>query len=700
MGQPRKIALIGNPNAGKSSVFNLLTGMRQRTGNFPGVTVEAKIGNLTLKSEEVDLIDLPGTYSLYPNSLDEFVVLEALLPETNKPDLLLYIADYQHIDRQLLLLTQVVDLGYPCVLALTMTDVYGTPTPIEIQLLSEELGVGVCVINGRTGDGLEALKNMLQTQLCQSKIAGQPFQDLTSDEHKLVKEINLACQTTNNGLAYRTLLLAHHHQQLTIASKAESKQIAQKTASSGFQSIKAQISETLRRYDRLDRLMHRLGRRKAKPETQTLAIDRWLTHPVWGILIFFGVMLLVFQSIYTVADLPVTWIQSGISFLGQSITAAMGKSGLQAFVVNGLLEGVSNIFSLVPPIAILFLVLGLLEEVGYMARVAFLLDGLMNKLGLNGRSVVNLIAGGACAIPAIMGTRTIGNRKERLLTILVTPLIPCSARIPVFLLLVGFLIPDRPELQGLIMTSFYLLGIATALLVAVIFNKILKIEDRSFLLLELPNYHRPHWKNLLLSVYDRVRSFIVGAGKIIFIITIILWLTMNYGPSGAMDAAKTRATSEAAAQNWTPEDKSGYISDAQARASYAGIVGQWIEPAIKPLGYDWKIGLGLVASFAAREVFVSTMNSIYHANVEDEEKDMKVIRDYMRRDRNSITGKPTYTPATAVSLLLFFLFALQCMSTLAIVRKETGSWKWPIIQFLLFGAIAYLSAFVAYQLMS
>jgi len=700
------LALLGNPNCGKSSVFNHLTGLRQKVGNFPGVTVDKKVGKTLLPNQqEATIIDFPGTYSFYPTSIDERIVVQSLSnpQDENYPDAVLYVADVTKLEKHLLLLTQLRDLGLPIILALNMADVaHKQGLEVDTDRLSNALKVPVVKISGRTGQGMEELKLQIQ-QLASGESAykvPEPFFRMTEVELNTVKA---AREIVPGANTYQGLLVAHHYQWLPFLSDAQRQLIEDVGQQNGFQSLRAQVDETMQRFDKFTPMARAAVREKPHgKESLTNRLDRVLTHRYLGPLIFFALMLLVFQAIFAWATYPMDLIEGFFSFTGEWVKDNMPDNWFSSLLTDGVIAGLGGILVFIPQIAILFFLITLLEEVGYMARAAYMFDSIMRKFGLNGRSIVALVSGGACAIPAIMSTRTIGNWKERLITILVTPFISCSARIPVYTVLIGFVVPPRTvagifNLQGIAFMGLYLLGIFGALFAAWVFKLILNTSERSFLMLELPEYRSPVLRNVGLTVWEKVRSFVVEAGQIILAISIVLWFLASYGPSADMQQAREQALAAAEAQNMDETATKNLIASREIEASYAGHLGKAIEPVIEPLGYDWKIGIALVTSFAAREVFVGTMATIYSIGSDDDEYS---VRDRMAKERNPITGEKVYTIATSLSLLLFYVFAMQCMSTLAVVKRETKSWKWPLIQFTFMTALAYLAALLAYQMLS
>lgn len=696
------IALAGNPNSGKSSVFNQLTGLRQKVANFPGVTVEKKVGTLQLPDgEKVTVVDLPGAYSLYPTSGDEQVVLNVLTNPSDEsyPEAIVYIADVTHLEKHLLLLTQIKDLGLPCLLALNMSDIAEKEgIRADVKQLTDFLKIPVVPVSGRMGTNIDMLKQAISMLLKEQK-ASQPFYTPNAEEQSVIERIQSGLEVEN---PYRALLLAHHFNKLPFLKKEEKQAISNICEEENFQDIRLQIAETMRRYDLFTPALQRSIFKENEKTTFTDRLDNILTHRFLAPLIFFAIMFLVFQAIFAWAEYPMEWIETGFASLGEFFKNTLPAGWFTNLLTEGILAGLGGILVFVPQIAILFLLITILEEVGYMARAVFIFDKLMQQFGLNGRSVVALISGGACAIPAIMSTRTIGNWKERLITILVTPFISCSARIPVYTVLIGFVVPSETvlgifNLQGLAFMGLYLLGIAAALVSAYIFKIILKSGEPSWLMMQLPPYRLPSWRNVWHTIYEKVSAFVIEAGKVIMVISIILWALATFGPPGAMEKAENEAIATAQKEALDETTTADLIAAERIEASYAGHLGKIIEPAIEPLGFDWKIGIALITSFAAREVFVATMATIYSIGSSDDEA---TIHDRLAEARNPKTGAKVYTAATSLSLLIFYVFAMQCMSTLAVVKRETGGWKWPMIQFTFMSGLAYLGSLLVYQLMS
>lgn len=649
----KKIALIGNPNAGKSSLFNQLTGLNQHVGNYPGVTVDKHYGDYTgPDNQKVEVIDLPGTYSLFARSGDEEVAVEVLsrTDHPDYPDLVVVVVDTSNLERSLLLFTQITDLKMPLVLALNMSDLLAKEGfELNQDKLSEMLGgVKWVAINARKGEGVDQLKEKIAEE------GAVAITDFVSDS--LVKSFN-----TDVPLDQA-----------------------------------AQVADTNERYKKIKQVLQFCLKRKQAPKSQrvlTQKIDRWVTHPVGGYLIFLGVLFLIFQAIYKFATVPMDLIDSIFGQASGWVQDVLPPGVLTDLLAQGIIPGVGGVVIFIPQIVLLFAFLALLEEVGYMSRVVFIMDRLMRPLGLHGKSVVPLISGVACAIPAIMAARGIDQWKDRLVTIMVVPLMSCSARLPVYVLLIALVIPNETvlgfmDLQGLVLMGMYLLGTVAALLVSVIFKMLIKSKRPSFLIMELPTYKSPRWQNIGLTLYEKTKIFVLDAGRVILAISIVLWVLASYGPPGRMD----RATQVATAQGLTENE----VASIQLENSWIGLFGKQIEPVIKPLGYDWQIGIALITSFAAREVFVGSMATIYSVGEDFEEGDTLLNR--MKAQTHADTGEPVYSLAAGLSLMIFYAFAMQCMSTLAITRRETKSWKWPLVQMTYMTALAYFGAWIAYQL--
>lgn len=683
-------------------MFNTLTGLNQRVGNFPGVTVDKKAGTLSLEGQQVELIDFPGCYSLYPNSRDERVVVSTLTDasDDNYPDAAIYVVDVNHLERHLLLATQVIDLQIPIVLALNMSDqAEKGGLTVDVQALSQYLGVPVVSISARYKQGIDHLLQEVKVLLSDhySHVA-KPIYKFEGETLGLYQEIALA---VGSNTAYAAKVVAHHYEwlpHLTVEQRADVQALLSRDS---FDNLRGQVQETMQRYDTYTPAVRRVLSAAAEESTFTDALDRLLTHRRLGPLIFMAILFFVFQAVYSWATGPMDTIDSAFVWLGARAAEWLPEAWYTDLLVEGVLAGLGGVVIFIPQIAILFLLISILEEVGYMARAVFMFDGIMQKVGLNGRSIIALVSSGACAIPAIMSTRTISNRRERIITILVAPLISCSARIPVYVVLVAFVVPEGRiwlfDQQGLIFMGLYTLGIVAALAVAYICKLLMKSEETSHLLIELPRYRVPSLLNIWSTIRERVMAFVVEAGKVIMVISVILWFMASYGPSEHMEETTTAAEQYIQTTGLQGIEADDYLASQQLESSYAGLLGKSIEPLIRPLGFDWKMGIALITSFAAREVFVGTMATIYSVGSSDDEAS---LRTRMRAEIRPSTGRPMYDMPTALSLLIFYVFAMQCMSTLAVTYKETRSWKWPIIQFTYMTGLAYLGSLLVYQLLS
>ncbi|WP_020538731.1 ferrous iron transport protein B [Lewinella cohaerens] len=701
--RPFRLALIGNPNSGKSSVFNRLTGLQQKVGNFPGVTVDKKLGSYELSNgEKISLIDFPGAYSFYPSAQDERIVVQTLANplDENYPDAILYVADFTRLEKHLLLFTQIKDLGLPAILGLNMADMAEERgREVDTALLSKKIDAPVVVLSSHSGEGFQELEGYIN-QLTQVETSHKTtsFYRPNTIEKRVALDLE---QAFPNNTVYQNILLAHHYQWLPFLSDDKRQLIERVTEEHDFKTLRHQVQETMARFDQFEPVAKATIKETATDSPGfTEKVDRILTHKVFGPLIFLLLMLFVFQAIYAWAGYPMDGIEWIFGQLNDVVKAVLPAGWLTDLLTDGILAGLGGVVIFIPQIAILFFLINLLEEVGYMARAAYMFDSLMHFFGLNGRSLVALISSGACAIPAIMSTRTIANWKERLITILVAPFISCSARLPVYVVLIGFVVPAGDgdgffNPQGLAFMGLYLLGIIAALGTALFFKYILKTEERSTLMLELPEYRRPLLRNVTLNVWDKVRSFVIEAGKVILVISIVLWALASYGPADKMAAVEAQTATIATAQNLDANAKEDLEASLKLEASYAGQMGKYIEPVIRPLGFDWKMGVAIICSFAAREVFVGTMATLY--SVGSAADDESGIIERLTNERNPVTGEQVYTTATSASLLIFYVFAMMCMSTLAVVKRETKSWKWPIFQFFLMTGIAYLASFAVYQ---
>lgn len=646
----RKIALFGNPNTGKSSLFNRLTGLKQRVGNFPGVTVDKQSAQIELDSEIVEIIDFPGTYSIFPRSKDEKVVYDVVSNENHVdfPDIAVVVVDAANLERNLLLYLQLRECGLPTILAVNMVDMAAKKgVTIHYDRLQQAFPDATVVkLNARVGFGVEQLKNAI-------------------------------VQFKGEKQAFR----------LTVGLEDSEGQI--RDTELKYENIRLIIANCVETFDPFPN----------NKEKFKLGIDKWLTHRVWGYALFAFTLLVLFQLVFSIASYPMDWIDNAFSNLAAFLGASLPDGLLTRLLVEGIVPGIGGVIIFIPQISLLFFLLGILEETGYMARVVFIMDKLMRPFGLNGKSVVPLISSAACAIPGVMATRTIQSWKERIITILVAPLMSCSARIPVYTLLIALVVPEKTvfgfiQLQGLVLFALYGLGLFTALAVAWLLKWILNSKDTSVFLLELPPYRSPRWANVGIEMFQKVRIFVIDAGKIILAISILLWALASFGPGNKMEEAAEKMKSAGSYGNQNQEEFDRELASVKLENSYIGHFGKWIEPAIRPLGYDWKIGVSLITSFAAREVFVGSMATIY--SVHQESDDPAPLIDRMRTETNS-EGKPMYSIAVGASLLVFYVYAMQCMATLAVVRRETKSWKWPIIQVVYMGVLAYLGAFIAFN---
>ena len=702
MANKLKIALVGNPNCGKTSLFNALTGLRQKVANYPGVTVDKKTGYCQLNENTIaEIVDLPGTYSLYPRSMDEYVAFDVLLNPENEsyPDLIIVLADASNLKRNLLFCSQIIDLKIPVVVALNMLDVAKEQGLfIQIKKLSEQLGVKIIPINARKSEGVDELKKQIVQQ---HQVDKNYFIDCRSLQPTVIDEIKKSTKIKSD---YAALLTAHHYINIFCLDAQAKEQTKKMLLANQFNSSKLQGEETLLRYEKINNIIHDCVKTaNANEEWHESPLDKVLTHPLWGYLIFLVLMYIMFQFIFTVAQIPMDYIDSGVRMLNEYLKNNLPDNTLTSLLTDGILAGLGGIVIFIPQIMLLFAMITLLEDSGYMSRVSFMMDKLMQKVGMNGRSVVPLMSGMACAVPAIMSARTIENKRDRLITILVTPLMSCSARLPVYILLVGMAVPQKSfygiiSLQALAMLALYMLGFVTALLVAVVLTAVMKKKERSYFIMELPIYRMPRWSNVLITMWEKAKIFTLNAGKIILAIAVVLWFLASFGPSEKM--AKVNADKEIELK-LHPENKATIDNTFQSKKlenSYAGHLGKFIEPAIKPLGYDWKIGIALITSFAAREVFVGTMSTLY--SVGNDDSNNKTLQQKMMSEKHSNTGLPVFSIAAVFSLLIFYAFAMQCMSTVAVVYRESGSWKWAVIQIVYMTALAYASSWAVYHLLS
>lgn len=650
-----KVALLGNPNTGKSTVFNLLTGLRQHVGNFPGVTVDKKEGEFIFNNHTHKIIDFPGTYSIYPRSKDEEVVYKVLSDPSHPdfPDVAVVIADASNLERNLFLFTQIYDLKIPVILVLNMSDIANKRgREIDLEKLKNEFGnLQIVEMSARVGLGMDRLKEAIDS------FVAKPIDVTFVPNFQLV-----AIDDVDN------------------------------------QSREAEV-----RYDRIKSVVQKVVKEKTvSDETKSSRLDRILVHPILGYLIFTLVLFVLFQLIYVFASLPMDLIDGSFTSLSSWLHESLPKGLFSDLISQGIVPGVGGVLVFVPQIALLFLFLSILEESGYLARVVFIMDRLMRPLGLNGKSVVPLLSSVACAIPGIMAARTISSWKERLVTILIAPLMSCSARIPVYTLLIAVVVPSKLifgfiNLQGLALFALYALGLVSALLMAVVLNFFIKSKEKSFLILEMPSYKLPRLKNIGLTVLEKVKLFMLEAGKIILAISILLWALATFGPGNRMDDSVSKLKKESSFQELSKEEQQHKISSVKLANSYIGIFGKGIEPIIRPLGYDWKIGISLITSFAAREVFVGSLATIY--SVHDDGDENKSLIQHLQSEKRD-DGSKVYSLATGISLMVFYVYAMQCMATLAVVKRETKSWKWPFFQIGYMGVLAYLGALTVFYLFS
>ena len=699
MSKQLNVALIGNPNTGKTSVFNALTGLNQKVGNYPGITVDKKQGVCRLsRGVKAHILDLPGTYSLNASSLDENVVIELLLNKNDKdhPDVAVIVSDVENLKRNLLLFTQVKDLKIPTILVINMSDVMDRKgISLDIEVLEKKLHTKIALVSTRKNSGIQQLKSLIEnyktlpTQQCLDASTIDPvyFERLQKafPKQELYKLWVVITQDVNFGKITRQELDVS---KFKTKSSSELKRLQQKEAIKRYQFI----NNVLKEGQNIDRSKARDLRSK---------FDRVLTHKIWGYIIFFIILLTIFQAIYDWATFPMDLIDTTFAGIAEWVKNTFPNGGkVTDLFAEGIVSGIGGIVIFIPQIAFLFLFISILEESGYMSRVVFLMDRIMRRFGLSGKSLVPLISGTACAIPAVMATRNIENWKERLITILVTPFTTCSARLPVYLIIIALVIPEGYifglSYQALTLMLLYLIGFGMAVFSAYILDRAMKTNRKTFFVVEMPNYKLPLLKNVFITVFEKTKTFVFEAGKIILAISIILWVLASYGPGQQFKNAESIVAKEYVYSSKTElEDK---VAAYRLEHSYIGIIGKTIEPVIKPLGYDWKIGIGLVASFAAREVFVGTLATIYSVGSANENESIDTIKTKMSNETYN-DGSKVFTFASGISLLLFYAFAMQCMSTLAIVKRETKSWKWPILQLIGMSTIAYICALIAFQIL-
>lgn len=691
------VALIGNPNVGKTSVFNHLTGLNQQVGNYPGITVEKKIGFCKLPNNiKANILDLPGTYSLNASSIDENVVIELLLNKNDKlyPDVALVVTDVENLKRNLLLFTQIKDLEIPTILVINMADrMEQKGISLDIPYLEEQLQTKIALISSRKGFGINELKNLITTY---KNISSKPCLNASSIAPEYFEKLQKAFP---NQLLYKLWLVITQDVNFL---NLERKEIQSSFTRSHSDLKRLQQKETIKRYQFInDTLKVGLKIDASIAKDYRSKIDRVLTHKVWGYAIFFLILFVIFQSIFEWSKIPMDFIDSTFANLSSLAADKLPAGVFTNLLSQAIIPGIGGILIFIPQIAFLFLFISILEESGYMSRVVFLMDKIMRKFGLSGKSIVPLISGTACAIPAIMATRNIENWKERLITILVTPFTTCSARLPVYAIIISLVIPDEYvfgilNLQGLTLMLLYLLGFGMAIFASYVLNKILRIQTKTFFVVEMPNYKLPMLKNVSINVIEKTKAFVYGAGKIILAISVLLWFLASYGPGVNFNKAEDILRSKAENSQLSEVEINNKIASFKLENSYIGIMGKAIEPAIAPLGYDWKIGIAIISSFAAREVFVGTLATIYSVGGTDNEN---TIKTKMAAEINPVTGQKVFNFASGISLLLFYAFALQCASTLAITKKETNTWKWPLGQLIFMTGLAYALALVVYQLL-
>ena len=692
------VALIGNPNTGKTSVFNQLTGLNQQVGNYPGITVEKKVGFCKLSNNiNANIIDLPGTYSLNASSADENVVIELLLNKNDKlyPDVIVLVSEVENLKRNLLLFTQIKDLEIPTILVINMIDrMKHKGISLDIPYLESQLKTKIVLVSSRKGTGIEALKNTITTY---KTLSAEPCINASSIDKDYFDTLR---KTFPNQSLYKLWLVITQDVNFVDLNRKTLKNNSFTKTDSELKRL--QQKETIKRYQFINDTL-KVGQKVNSASATDLGskLDRLLTHKIWGYLIFFVILFGIFQSIFEWSKIPMDFIDQSFASLSSLAVNNLPPGAFTNLIAEGIIPGIGGILIFIPQITFLFLFISILEESGYMSRVVFLMDKIMRKFGLSGKSVVPLISGTACAIPAIMATRNIENWKERLITILVTPFTTCSARLPVYAIIIGLVIPDQYvfgilNLQGLTLMLLYLLGFGMALFSAYVLHKVLQLNCKTFFVVEMPNYKLPMFKNVAINVIEKTKAFVFGAGKIILSIAVILWFLASNGPSKNFSDAESIVRSKIENSSLSEIELENKVASFKLENSYIGLMGKTIEPAISPLGYDWKIGIAIISSFAAREVFVGTLATIYSVGGSDNEA---TIKNKMASEVHPDTGVKIFNFASGISLLLFYAFAMQCASTLAVTKKETNSWKWPMGQLIFMSGFAYIVALLAYQIL-
>lgn len=669
-----KVLLVGNPNVGKSTLFNWLCNKKQKTGNYAGVTVASHSGFYDYKNQQVEIIDLPGSYSVYPSSEDEAIFSKYLIEEKEHYEGVIYVVDALNLRRSLLLFQQIKDFGIPILMVINQIDeAEKRDIKIDIEKLAELLNVKVLVTNAKKNIGVEEIrKAVFNNDFVKSSTISF---EIPIQQKSIVEKIS-AKTKENNPYKIWTLLAAENY----LGKLSSINEILSQDEIKCNVPKRLQVQETLRRYKNIDEIISQTTEKKqAFKELLTEKLDKLLVHPFFGYVFFLLILLGVFESVFFLADFPMTWIDDGFSWLASFASEHIPPGPINSLLSNGIIPGIGGILVFAPQIGIMLYFLYLLEDSGYMARVVFLMDRLLRPFGLNGKSIVPLVSGVACAIPAIMSTRNIENTKERLITIMATPFMTCAARIPVYTILITLVIPDDTFLgfnyRALAMLAMYLLGFVLALLASAVCNYFIKSDRKSFLVMDLPTYKMPLFVYDFKLMLEKVWGFITSAGKVIFAVSIILWALAYFGP--------------------TEKPNQIVESEVQLQNSYLGKIGHFIEPAIKPLGYDWKMGISLLTSFAAREVFVGTLSTLY--SLDDEAPEGKLL-DKMRLDTYA-DGTKVFSFATGISILMFYAFAMQCFTTIAVVYKETKSWKLTTAQSVTMCVLAYFVSLIVYQIL-